>query len=271
MKKIKIKLSSDKQSLFIKSSNAILNKTAIINLNSSPLINFVVEKENNKNVLSLQTDSSLIELMEFNTIEEAVEAKQYIEKKIYCKNYFNSIYNVIKKITILLISISIILGVPTYTYFKIQQISKMNAMISNQMYDSGKPNNINGLQNRLNELTNKPNLTPEENKELDTIQNKLESINTGVQVSPQDEFSKIQNRLIELSKKPKDSLTEDEKKEILDMRTKLISLDKNNAIKNNSETPVNNKDKNPNENTETQQNHLNNMLEEIKEKSFGKN
>lgn len=264
MKKNIVRMSSDQKSLFLKAHNAIINKTAIINIEKSPLTNLVIEKEDSKSLLFLQTDSSLIELMQFNTIEEAVDFKKYVESKIYKKSILKIAYSIIKKTTVVVICLSILISVPAYTYFKINQISEFNKLIALQKSKiDPKESQFNDMQNKVKELTNKPSLTPSEDKELNDIQKKLEQVNNNNNIKDtddeKDELSKIQNRLIEFSKKPRESLTEEDKKEIIDMQHKLVAMDKNKTSASNQE--VDNVAGN-------QQKHLDNMLNEIKEKSF---
>lgn len=263
MKKNIVRMSSDQKSLFLQAHNAIINKTAIINLEKSPLMNFTIEKEDSKSLLFLQTDSSLIELMQFNTVEEAVDFKKYIESKIYEKSILKMAYSIIKKTTIAVVCLSVLISVPAYTYFKINQISEFNKlMVSQKSKIEPKESQFNDMQNKLKELTNKPSLTPSEDKELNDIQRKLEQVNNNNVKdtdSEKDELSKIQNRLIEFSKKPRESLTDEDKKEIIDMQHKLVEMDKNNMQASNQE--VDNL-------ADNQQKHLDNMLNEIKQKSF---
>lgn len=263
MKRNIVRMSSDQKSLFLQAHNAIVNKTAIINLEKSPLINFVVEKENGITQLFLQTDSSLIELMQFNTVEEAVDFKKYIESKIYEKSILKTAYYIIKKTTIAVVCLSVLITVPAYTYFKINQISEFNKLMELQKSKlTLKDSQLNDMQNKVKELTSKPSLTPSEDKELNDIQKKLEKVNSNnIQETDdgEDKLAEIQNRLIEFSKKPRESLTDEDKKEIIDMQHTLVAMDKKKVSSNEREVD---------DVAVNQQKHLDDMLNEIKEKSF---
>lgn len=285
MKNIKIKMSKDQKSIFVRANNAVVNKTAIININKNSFINLVIEKDNDKNILVLQTDSVLLELMYFHNIEDALKVKLEIEKKLFKENWLNLLSNNLRKTMVGILSLSLIVFVPTYAYYKIEQISMFNKMVmlekDNQNIDDISQNKLSSQdeEKTLEDLTKKKNLTIKDQEKLNNIESRSIADEQGdtQKVSPSsdtdvnDNIIELQNKLIQLSKIG--NLTQKDKDEISNIKSILLADQQNKKMLN--EQPVNSTDSHSDDNKEElnqlvkdRQAHMNDMLEEIKEKSF---